>query len=130
MVPPNWTDLSLRLAPIFFRRVVYSSMSTLRFGKHYVTIILIAIACLSFATPCEAKVSPEAIRLNSEGVEALSKRDWDKSFTKFKAALKIDPDYSRARENLAIAHKNYSMHLCEQEHKPAEALIQMHEALS
>ncbi|MFX7849379.1 hypothetical protein ABTK11_19940, partial [Acinetobacter baumannii] len=44
------------------------------------------------------------------------------------AALKLDPDYKVARENLAIAHSNYGLNLGSK-HKLDDALWQFHAAL-
>jgi lipoprotein NlpI len=49
--------------------------------------------------------------LNNQGVVALKKENWHGAFDKFEDALKIDPSYAVARENLAIAHSNYALSL-------------------
>jgi tetratricopeptide (TPR) repeat protein len=70
--------------------------------------------------------SSQVIGLNNDGVKALNSSDYKTAITKFEAALKIDPSYKLARDNLAIAHNNYGLQL---RGTPAEALKQFHQAL-
>jgi len=66
------------------------------------------------------------ISLNNDGVNALKSNNYALAIEKFKAALKLDPGYQLARDNLAIAHNNYGLQL---RNTPKEALKQFHEAL-
>jgi tetratricopeptide (TPR) repeat protein len=66
------------------------------------------------------------ISLNDAGVEALKVNNYPLAFEKFREALKLDPDYQLARNNLAIAYNNYGLKLHD---NPKEALKQFHEAL-
>jgi tetratricopeptide (TPR) repeat protein len=64
--------------------------------------------------------------LNNDGVKDLNKNDCQAAIEKFEAAIKLDPDYQMARDNLAIAHNNYGLQLND---NPHEALKQFHMAL-
>ncbi len=66
------------------------------------------------------------ISLNNDGVKALNSGNFQLAIQKFEAALKIDPTYQLARDNLAIAHNNYGLQL---RNNPKEALKQFHMAL-
>jgi len=66
------------------------------------------------------------IALNNEGVVALKNGHFQLAISKFKAALRIDPKYQLARDNIAIAYNNYGLTLAT---KPKEAIKQFHEAL-
>jgi tetratricopeptide (TPR) repeat protein len=68
----------------------------------------------------------QIIVLNNEGVEALNGGNFRQAIAKFEAALKLDPSYQKARENLAVAHNNYGLQL---RNTPKEALKQFHMAL-
>ena len=70
--------------------------------------------------------SGEVILLNNSGVMALKANNYPLAFENFKAALKIDPKYQLARDNLPIAHNMYGLQLLG---KPKEALKEFHEAL-
>ncbi len=47
--------------------------------------------------------------INNQGVKALNAADYLTAIQKFKEALAIDPTYTLAIENLAIAYNNYGM---------------------
>ncbi|CAN5554744.1 hypothetical protein BH10CYA1_BH10CYA1_25420 [soil metagenome] len=68
----------------------------------------------------------QVISLNNEGVKALNASNYQLAIQKFEAALKQDPNYKLARDNLAIAHNNYGLQL---RTNPPEALKQFHQAL-
>lgn len=70
--------------------------------------------------------SSQVIGLNNDGVKALNSNNYQLAIQKFEAALKLDPNYKLARDNLAIAHNNYGLQL---RNNPAEALKQFHQAL-
>ncbi len=70
--------------------------------------------------------SSQVIGLNNDGVKALNSNNYQVAIQKFEAALKLDPTYKLARDNLAIAHNNYGLQL---RTNPAEALKQFHQAL-
>jgi tetratricopeptide (TPR) repeat protein len=69
----------------------------------------------------------ECIKLNNDGVKALNQRGWQIACDKFEAALKVDPEYTMARDNLAIAHINHGLQL-RQENKLPDALSEFHQA--
>lgn len=66
------------------------------------------------------------IGLNNEGVKALNANNFALAIQKFQEALKQDPGYNLAKENLAIAHNNYGLQLAKS--NPQEALKQFHQA--
>ena len=68
-----------------------------------------------------------AIQLNNSGVRALNAGDYRSAIQIFEEALKVDPAYSMARDNLAIACSGYGLKL---RGTPKEALKQFHRALS
>jgi tetratricopeptide (TPR) repeat protein len=68
----------------------------------------------------------QVIALNNDGVKALNTGNFQQAIFKFEAALKLDPNYQMARDNLAIAHNNYGLQL---RNNPKEALKQFHMAL-
>ena len=68
----------------------------------------------------------QVIGLNNEGVAALKVNNYALAIQKFEAALKLDPGYQMARDNLAIAHNNFGLQL---RNNPKEALKQFHMAL-
>ena len=70
--------------------------------------------------------SSQVIGLNNDGVKALNASQYQLAIQKFEAALKLDPTYKLARDNLAIAHNNFGL---QQRSNPAEALKQFHQAL-
>jgi tetratricopeptide (TPR) repeat protein len=103
--------------------------------------LLLPLALLISLERCGAQ-SSEAVNLNNEGVNALKRvsrphgyaqnlkdRDWQSIFDKFESALRIDPTFSDARKNLAVAHNNFALYLASSRQKPAESLKQFHESL-
>lgn len=81
--------------------------------------------CPPLGTPALADQS-QVINLNNEGVKALNAGNYQNAIQFFEGALKQDPNYTLARDNLAIAHNNYGLQLRNQ---PKEALKQFHKAL-
>jgi TonB family protein len=83
-----------------------------------------------FAAGCPLAVyaadATPAMDLNNDGVIALKEGNYPLALQKFKGALKLDPDYQLARDNMAIAHNNYGLQL---RSTPKEALKQFHQAL-
>ncbi|MBY0547388.1 MAG: tetratricopeptide repeat protein [Candidatus Obscuribacterales bacterium] len=63
------------------------------------------ITALSFAPPVLC-VANEVIDFNNEGVAALNERNYKQAIEKFSAALKLDPTYKLAIENLSVAYNN------------------------
>jgi len=81
--------------------------------------------CPQLGLPCLADQS-QVISLNNDGVKALNAGNYQLAIQKFEEALKSDPNYTLARDNLAIAHNNYGLQL---RNNPKEALKQFHKAL-
>lgn len=50
----------------------------------------------------------EKIVLNNDGCKASNNGNYDLAIRKFEEALKLDPTFEKARENLCLAHINYS----------------------
>ena len=67
----------------------------------------------------------QVLSLNNEGVKALNASNYQLAIAKFEEALKQDPNYELARDNLAIAYNNYGLQLRGQ---PKEALKQFHKS--
>lgn len=68
----------------------------------------------------------QVIRLNNEGVNALKANNFALAVTKFDGALKLDPTYRLARENLAIAYNNYGI---ANQNNPSAAIGYFHKSL-
>jgi tetratricopeptide (TPR) repeat protein len=68
----------------------------------------------------------QAALLNNEGVKALNSGDFQTAIAKFEQALKLEPGYSFARDNLAIAYNNYAL----KQKSPLESMKYFHKALS
>lgn len=91
-----------------------------------VATIAIFLASSFSHLPCLADSAPEVIRFNNEGVRDLNSNCWQPAAEKFTAALKIEPSYRIARENLAITYNNWGLSL---KAKPNEALPLLHKSL-
>jgi len=105
--------------------------------------IPLLISILTLSTASYAKESnSDALSLNQQGIAAMEKihcghdyREnltedfWKGMFAKFEDALRIDPKFTVARENLAIAHNNYALFLASHEHKMDEALKEFHRSI-
>jgi tetratricopeptide (TPR) repeat protein len=66
-------------------------------------------------------------KLNNEGVRAINDKDWQLAFDKFDAALKVDPEYSLARDNITVTQGQHGRQL-RLEHNLAESLKELHQA--
>lgn len=67
----------------------------------------------------------QAALLNNAGVQALTAKNFQLAIQKFEEALKIDPTYKFAIDNLSIAYNNYALTL-----PPQEALRYFHKAFA
>lgn len=84
---------------------------------------------LVFLTPIkrpEIVFANEKINLNDEGVRALAENKFGKAIHLFNQAMKIDKNYSVAKDNLSIAYNNYAITL---KNKPEAAMDKLHKAL-
>ncbi len=70
--------------------------------------------------------SAQAVDLNNAGVKALNAQNFQLAIQKLEQAVRVDPSYALARENLAIAYNNYGLQL---QNNPKEAIKQFHKAL-
>jgi len=66
------------------------------------------------------------VELNNEGVRALNNNNYQLAIQKFEEALKLDSNYAKAKENLAIAYNNYGLSL---QGNAKEAIKLFHKAL-
>lgn len=63
--------------------------------------------------------------INNEGVELMSTKAYAQAIEKFEAALKLDPNYDLAKENLSRAYNNYAIELSTKgKESEAETLLQ------
>lgn len=76
-------------------------------------------------TPAAQAASSQVVGLNNDGVKALNASNFPLAIQKFQEALKLDPSYQLARQNLAIAYNNYGLQL---QNNPKEAIKQFHKA--
>lgn len=65
------------------------------------------------------------INLNNEGVKAINAQNYQLAIQKLEEAVKMDPNYKKARENLAIAYNNYGLVF---QKNPTEAIKYFHKA--
>jgi tetratricopeptide (TPR) repeat protein len=107
-------------------------------GTCSLLFVSFALVSIGWSQAATSEASEEAIRLNNEGIAAqgnghgykssgktlLTDKDWELSINKLEAALKIDPSYQLARENLGIAHNNFGLILL-QEGKRIDGLKQL-----
>jgi tetratricopeptide (TPR) repeat protein len=70
----------------------------------------------------------QVMELNNIGVKATFNHDYPLAIQKLEEAVKLDPTYRLARENLGIAYNNYGLQLSALK-KQHEALKQFHQAL-
>lgn len=84
------------------------------------SIFLLVICCY---IPVAIATSPEAVNLQDEGVQAISRGDFPLAIQKLEDALRIDPSYKPAKENLIIAFNKYGLQL-----QPEEAIEQFYKA--
>jgi tetratricopeptide (TPR) repeat protein len=89
-------------------------------------ILVCQFACTDARYAAFADEPPAVISLNNEAVKALNSNNFPLAIQKFQAALKIDPSYKLARQNLAIAHNNYGL---QNRNDPKKALSEFHQAL-
>ena len=66
------------------------------------------------------------IKYNNRGVKALVEENYRLAISYFKIALKADPTYQLAKDNLSIAYNNYGLAM---QHNPPEAMKLFHQAL-
>ena len=69
----------------------------------------------------------KAVKSNREGLRLLVAHNWKAAITKFEEALKIDPFYKHARQNLAYAHSSLALD-CVVSQNLSEGLREFHEA--
>ncbi len=84
-----------------------------------------AIICMS-QSPLAYADSNQVIELNNDGVHALNSGNVQLAMQKFEQALKLDPSYQLARDNLAISHNNYGLQL---KNNPKAAIKEFHQAI-
>lgn len=63
--------------------------------------------------------------MNNEGVELMATHSYAQAIEKFEAALKVDPNFDPAKENLSRAYNNYAIELSGKgKEQEAEGLLQ------
>jgi tetratricopeptide (TPR) repeat protein len=88
-------------------------------------LLAIAVTC-TLATAGVYAASSDVVALNNDGVKALNAGDYTTAIQKFETAIKIDPTYQLARENLGITYNNYGLSL---QGSPMQAIVQFHKAM-
>ena len=68
----------------------------------------------------------EKVDLNDEAVRALDREEFATAIDLLNQAIKIDKDYTVARDNLSVAYNNYAIKLKD---KPEAAIDKLHKAL-
>jgi len=94
-------------------------------------IVALSVSCVLPACPLLAQPGltdrdSAVISLNNDGVKALNANNYQLGISLFEAALKKDPDYDIAHDNLAIAHNMYGVSL---RPNPRAALVEFHKAI-
>lgn len=74
---------------------------------------------------CEEALKTPA-EFNNQGVRELNAKEFKKAIASFEEAIKLDPAYKLARENLAIAYNNLGLSV---QDNPREALKYFHKGL-
>lgn len=87
------------------------------------SISLSIVGTVAFSMPSYA--GNAAALLNNDGVKALNAKNFQLAIQKFEEALKVEPGYQFAKDNLAIAYNNYALTL-----QPAQAMKYFHKALA
>lgn len=85
----------------------------------------LCLLCL-LATPALYAAGSDVVALNNDGVKALNAGDYPTAIQKFETAIKLDPSYNLARENLGITYNNYGLSL---QNSPSQAIVQFHKAM-
>lgn len=95
--------------------------------KERAIILLVCFGGMFLRVEASSEKQAECIKLNNEGVTAINNKDWKLAFDKFDAALKVDPGYILARDNIVVMHGQHGVQL-RKEHKLQEALVEFHQA--
>ena len=93
-----------------------------------VGMVIVSLISSTHSVSAE-EITPEARRLNREGVSHLEQKAWGKSFEKFKEAIRLSPNFQLARRNLAIAHNNYGLELASRDRNYIDSLREFHTSL-
>ncbi len=99
-------------------------------GVNHIYLVSLALSVLlcnqSPAAYGQSTDNNQVIEINNEGVKALNAGNTQLALQKFEQAVKLDPSYQLARDNLAIAHNNYGLQL---QNNPQAAIKEFHQAL-
>lgn len=95
--------------------------------KRYAWVLFFYLLVFPSQVQALSETAKEVITLNNEGVKALNRKDWQIAVDDFNAALKLEPDYRLAKDNLVIAYRMHGLDLREQNKLP-EALAEFHQA--
>lgn len=91
----------------------------------FLSIAIVGLCLLCFSSAAEA-IDREAIGLNDSGKRSLDKGDNVQAIQTLEDALKLEPSYQSAKDNLAKAYNNYAITL---QSDPAQALKYFHKSL-
>jgi tetratricopeptide (TPR) repeat protein len=95
--------------------------------RKYLPVFGLAITLYVFS-PCDAATSDSCLQLNNDAVKDINSQRWPAAIAKLEAALKVDPGYKLAVENLATAHFYFGKKLEAAGHHK-ESLKHFHRAL-
>jgi len=73
----------------------------------YLGLTLVASA-QAFCVPGRC-ADTTVIEINNQGIQELAKKDYVSAIKTLKRAVEYDPEYTLARDNLAIAYNNYGL---------------------
>jgi len=85
----------------------------------------LTLACfqsLLFAAKGDSEISKEAAKLNQRGIDLLHKKEYEQAIASFREALRIQPEYWDALDNLGKALEAVG--------KDAEAIVELDKAIA
>src|SRR5215469_15944890 len=96
------------------------------FGRCTVALTIgLALVCLGspfFSADCASESSQDAASLNQRGLDLLHKKDYEQAIVSFREALRIQPEYWDALDNLGKALEAVG--------KDAEAIVELDKAIA
>lgn len=119
---PNPSDIMYCSMPAADAKIAISPRDTSTIKHLYASDVLIALKP-KVKKPIAGGDSKDDI--NNEGVELMSSKAYAQAIEKFETALKMDPNYELAKENLSRAYNNYALDLASKgKEQEAETLMQ------